>query len=1285
MPAQPSNRGWFWAALAVTAVKLWLVAGQRIYAIGPAFHDDQLFVTLAAHLVEGNWLGPYTQFTLAKGPMYSLFIAGAFLLGIPLLFAQQLFYAAASAAVTHSLRFWVRSAAARFLIYVVLLWNPMSFEANNLSRVLRQNVYTPLALLCLAGLITLFARRREAGPRQALPAATAGLAFGCFWLTREESIWFVPAVGLLLAAPVLALREELAARWRALAVGITTFVLAALLPLLVVCVQNYRHYGWFGTVEFRAKEFTGAYGALTRPRVGPTLDQVPVTRQMREAAYAVSPSFAKLRPQLEGAVGDHWIERNLFPASERQIRGGWFVWAIRDAAHEAGLTPDAASALRFYQAIADEMNAACDAGKFPSRRGRSGFLPPLTPDQTGPLLEEAGNFARFFFLFRQFTAYSPDSVGDYADLKPFRNIVGTRLSNAPRSPELPTPEQDRRNAWKVETLDSLGRRIANALAWIGPALLFLGLIRVVASALERRCSYALGLAAALLVSCCAYLAINVLVQVTSFQNMSTSAMATAYPLYLLALVGIVLDLRQRPRHRVERESENRPSDASAIPAFATRAFFVASGVALTIFGARLAEVHFFGSDIPYGDQWIVEAQQIIEPWLKGELGLGHFFQTHFDQMPVWTHVLTWLQLTLTGRWDPLVQMTINAALYATFAGLVAHTLWRSFRPLAATLLSLVLLLGGCLPHAWENITWGLQSQFPLALTATWLFLHGTLVNPAGGRRWWMVQLAGVFGLGTLASFWLAPVAVLATACWLGKPERRAWLASGILTLAGLLVTIAVRRHAGMPFLPGGHSALEFFDSALHLLGWPSALPGSVALLQLPWFVHAWRLRQRGETPAIDRLVFALGLLNLLRALALAFGRIDESNDFISRNGDMLFLGVLAGAAALARLAPPQPARRPGFLALATGWTVLMVSGLAIVSSSGHARYFHRYAAENDTVRRTAIQNYLERRDRTTLDAQATQWVLSTSPDLVARLLDRADFRALLPSAVIPTNPPGRAGELARGLEQRWLWIFLLGALTTVTSGALLAWRKRRFEPAALPAYAPDPWRYRVIGGLGGVALVSTAMWANPFGFDSSARWRQWLGGDQALQGLSFKTHTASPFASERLQGAAPLRPEELRNQFFGTAPEGPAFTGTVLSSPFTITRSWMIVPYAGYPVGHGNGLRIRLLDESGNQQGEELGCPGPNREGIGYWPVDVRPFIGRKACLVLYDGRTDTEAWVAASAPIPSDAPDLAITLARGLESESHSSIRGSALAIAVAGLLGAWIYRRRDRSLPGR
>jgi hypothetical protein len=1276
MPRSTANRGWFWAAVALTALKLWLTSGQTIYAIGPAFHDDKLFVQLAAHILAGDWLGPYNQLTLAKGPMFSVFLAGVFWLGLPLLLVQQFIYAAACATVTRALAPWLRSAWIQCSLYTVLLWNPMSYDAGNLSRLMRQNLYTPLALLVIAGLAMLFARRRESWRRQAGPAALAGLALGGFWLTREESVWLLPAVGLLLLGLAASLGRELRARWRPLAASLGIFTSALLLPIIVICSLNLRHYDWFGTVEFRASEFKAAYGALTRLKTGPDLPQVPVTRQMRALAYEISPAFAELRPQLEGPVGEHWFEKDLFPASERQIRGGWFVWALRDAVVEAGLAPDASMALQHYQRIADEINAACDSGRVVARPPRSGFMPPLGRESIRPLLAGAVEYGSYFVFFQGFTAWSPDSVGDYADLKPFRDLVGTRLSHAPRSPDLLPPSQSVLEHTKVEWLDTIGQQTCRVLGWVGPFLLLAGLVRLGESVLDRKFTFLLGFAAALLAACAAYLAINVLVQVTSFPNMSPAAMAAAYPLYLLALFALGTDAIMAWSQPAARAQVRSPA---ASPSRWLR--LVPAGSALIVFAARLREIHLFASDVPYNDQWIIEAKQIIAPWLDGTLRPWTFFTPHFEHLPVWTRLLCWLQVALTGRWDPLVQMTVNAGLHTVFIWLASRWLWRTLSPQPAGFVTAVLILGGALPHAWENIAWGFQSQFPLALICLFLHVQGSFTHPRGSRGWWLAQAAGLAGLFTLASMWLAPLAVAASWCWTGQRDRRGLSAPGLIAIIGiaLLAIVHWQSPAGYTFAQATRAPMDFLHSCLHLLGWPSGLPGAMAILQLPWLIHALRLRRQNAPTSLDRIIFALGLWNLAQAAGLAFARTGDMGDYVSRYGDLFFIGVFAGALALTRLVPAADRGRTLFFTEAVLWCGLVTTGLFIHATEGHARYFHQTAASSAELRRSAIQAYLRNGDRHLIDKAETRWVLTQSTDVLTQLLDRPAFRALLPASVNPANPDYALGAGNRQLQAQWPWL-LLGGFMILAAGVGVI--RRRGSPAMPPppmTITPDAWPARISLATGLACAVGLFIWTNPLVFNQGVRWRQMLGGEQALTGLTFHFTTPSPFGPERLQGAAPISPVELRNQFYGTAPAGPELTCTVLSSPFVLTKPWLVVPYAGYPVGDGNGLRLQILDDSGLTMVTEIGCHGPNIDGIGYWPVETRAYLGRKARLVLYDGRTETEAWVAAAPPIPADSAELATTLAQRLQSEKHAGLHASLAVIALVAF-ACWFVAWYDR-----
>jgi hypothetical protein len=85
-------------------LKLWLVSAQPVVAHANASFDDRLFLALAEQIVKGNWLGSYSQFSLMKGPMYSIFVAAAYVLRVPLPFAQHFAYLGGCALLVVALR-----------------------------------------------------------------------------------------------------------------------------------------------------------------------------------------------------------------------------------------------------------------------------------------------------------------------------------------------------------------------------------------------------------------------------------------------------------------------------------------------------------------------------------------------------------------------------------------------------------------------------------------------------------------------------------------------------------------------------------------------------------------------------------------------------------------------------------------------------------------------------------------------------------------------------------------------------------------------------------------------------------------------------------------------------------------------------------------------------------------------------------------------------------------------------------------------------------------------------
>lgn len=707
----------------------------------------------------------------------------------------------------------------------------------------------------------------------------------------------------------------------------------------------------------------------------------------------------------------------------------------------------------------------------------------------------------------------------------------------------------------------------------------------------------------------------------------------------------------------------------------------ALGAAGLVFAARLHEIHLHTGDVPINDQWKIEAADVIAPWLDGTLRPGMFFIPHFEHVPALTRLLAWLQVVVTGRWDPFVQATVNALLFSGFVALVARWIATHLRPAAA--LAVVVLFAGnaALPHAWENITWGFQSQFPLALLCLFLQVQGSFRHAPLTRGWWGAQLAGTAGLFTLASMWMAPLAVVLASLWTDPRGDRRRLLPFVTVALGLAILAAIRLTAppGHAFVEVTGSPLRFTHALLDLLGWPAGWPGALVVLNLPFLFFTLQLRGRRGAPAFDLTALALGLWAAAQAAGLAFARNADYGSYVSRYGELLAVLMLANSLALARLVPPLPRWRPAAATFVLLWVATVVHGAWSLSTGGHTAYFHEHAARHAQVRREAVQAYLQDADRTLLENPETRRVLYQVADQVTSLLDRARFRALLPASVNPANARDPAGAAVRGLQAAAPWLAGAAGLAFVL-GARAAWRRECESPLPAFTFQPEPllpWLAVPVTAAAGAAVF---LWPDPLILDLGQRWQRFFHPPGSIGSLQLSlTQSSRPLPGDHLFGAAPLSPLDVRFQFSGTNPGGNEFTCTARSQSFTVTADWAIVPFSGFPVAHGNGLRL-LLEEPDGAVIAEVACPGPGTTDILFWTADLRAYRGKQARLVLYDGRVDSDAWVAAAPPILTDDPALGAQMADALPMERMAPAHAACARLALAALLllAGWFALRR-------
>ena len=381
-----SNRMFITGIIVICLCKLTLIAALRIIAIPGHMEDDGLYVSLAVNILNGEWLGPYYQATLAKGPFFPLFLAANFLLGLPLLFTEHLLYLISGIVLLYALSRTIKNQYLLLLIFIIYAFNPVTASASSL-RIIREGIYPSLTVLVFAGMIGIASSADKSMKHIVMWSLLAGMSLSAFWLTREEGVWIIPSVFILLILNGWHVyhRGEKGLLYSRFFIAVFLPIIICVLGISLVATINKIKYDIFTINEMKHDAFTSAYGALLRikhsesePIIVPPEAKplISVPRSVRDAVSRVSPAFRDIN---FNKVGDIWVGNACRYTKEPcdDIPGGLFVWALRQSVQQAGYYSDSKKAADYYRKLANEVNSACDKKLLQCGPKRSSLMPPL--------------------------------------------------------------------------------------------------------------------------------------------------------------------------------------------------------------------------------------------------------------------------------------------------------------------------------------------------------------------------------------------------------------------------------------------------------------------------------------------------------------------------------------------------------------------------------------------------------------------------------------------------------------------------------------------------------------------------------------------------------------------------------------------------------------------------------------------------------------------------------------------------------------------------------------------
>jgi hypothetical protein len=457
---------------------------------------------------------------------------------------------------------------------------------------------------------------------------------------------------------------------------------------------------------------------------------------------------------------------------------------------------------------------------------------------------------------------------------------------------------------------------------------------------------------------------------------------------------------------------------------------------LTALGAQLWAVWLYGSPIPIWDQWY-EADALFRPWSEGHLRVSDLIAIDSNNRAVMTNLLDLFVIKLNGRWDPLLQMTVNAFIHAAFACGLASCLWNFFGRRRGWLVCFLLIPFFALPYGGENAIWGYNSMWYFVSIFALATIQGLGFAKAGSWQWWLGLAAAIFGLLTMASGLVAPVAsgglILLRAIKKRRMEKMDWVTLGlcvILAVSGLLMVGMSQYNRPLQ----AHSLGEFTAALTHNLNWPfSNIPGMVFVMALPLvLLLVLYLRPNFQMTRAAELILALALWSALQSAMIAYGRANYV-PFVagSRYMDVLDIFVVASlfaAVLLGQVWERERIKRWDGLLLALVFWVIIFSGLCRISLTIVDDVLV-VTREWNLIAEERTEAFLKTGDEREMFKEPT---VRPDPKVTLRVLRDPKLQAILPPVCLSPTTPVSAGRFAAA--SRWL---LENSIVILSCGLIL--------------------------------------------------------------------------------------------------------------------------------------------------------------------------------------------------------------------------------------------------------
>ena len=260
---------WFIIIIIILSIIRFLMSYRLpSYIIQNLKYDDHLVFTQTNTLFKGNYLGIYSKYTLVKGIIFPLILTLIRHLKLTYSIGLTIIYILCTLYFTLSCKKITNNKIILLIIYVALLFNPLTYSAELFQRLYINTISIPELLLFLGILIRIIYDKDN----KILNYILLGIISGIMLLTRNDNIWIYIILLLLFIAKIyknIKIKNILK--------NIIPIFIVVILHLLL-SFMNYKYYNLFTYNELENSSFNDAYSSLLKIKNDNQDERISITK-----------------------------------------------------------------------------------------------------------------------------------------------------------------------------------------------------------------------------------------------------------------------------------------------------------------------------------------------------------------------------------------------------------------------------------------------------------------------------------------------------------------------------------------------------------------------------------------------------------------------------------------------------------------------------------------------------------------------------------------------------------------------------------------------------------------------------------------------------------------------------------------------------------------------------------------------------------------------------------------------------------------------------------------------